>query len=216
MNKDMKKYYAQRAFEYEGIYRRSERQTDLALLEQRVSKAFDGLDVLEIACGTGYWTRFIARSAKSIFAVDCNAEGIVLASEKDYGTNCRVNFIRCDAYELNDIGTDFSGAFCGFWWSHLPQDRIATFLETLHFRLRPDARVLMIDNRFVHGSSTPISRRDANGNSYQRRTLADGSIHEVLKNFPTETELQVAVKKFGHRIRVTNHEFYWVLEYLSR
>jgi hypothetical protein len=34
-------------------------------------------------------------------------------------------------------------------------------------------------------SNTPISRRDADGNTYQRRTLDDGSVHEVLKNFPT-------------------------------
>jgi len=48
---------------------------------------------------------------------------------------------------------------------------------------------VFFDNRYVEGSSTPISRRDAQGNTYQARKLDNGSAHEVLKNFPTEREL---------------------------
>jgi hypothetical protein len=61
----------------------------------------------------------------------------------------------------------------------------AGWLDTLHARLQPGARVVLLDNSFVQTSSTPISRRDEAGNTYQLRTLDDGSVHEVLKNFPT-------------------------------
>jgi len=47
-----------------------------------------------------------------------------------------------------------------------------------------------MDNRYVDGSSTPISERDADGNTYQRRRLADGSDNRVLKNFPTEASYE--------------------------
>ena len=57
------------------------------------------------------------------------------------------------------------------------------------------------------------SRRDAEGNSYQQRTLDDGSVHEVLKNFPTRDE---AIARLGPRARDAEwiaHEHYWVLSY---
>ena len=50
----------------------------------------------------------------------------------------------------------------------------------------------MLDNQYVLGSSTPISRTDAEGNTYQTRPLKDGSSHEVLKNFPTHAQLLAA------------------------
>ena len=68
----IRSYYARRAKEYEEIYRKPERQGDLRELEAMLGAAFSGMDVLEIACGTGYWTQFIARSAHSVHAVDVN------------------------------------------------------------------------------------------------------------------------------------------------
>jgi len=49
----------------------------------------------------------------------------------------------------------------------------------------------------VPGSSTPISRWDAAGNTYQARPFAGGSQHEVLKNFPDEREAVSAVMDAG-------------------
>ena len=71
----------------------------------------------------------------------------------------------------------------------------------------------MLDNSFVQTSSTPISRTDARGNTYQNRTLDDGSVHEVVKNFPTADE---AFAMLGPRARApqwTAHTHYWILSY---
>jgi hypothetical protein len=57
----------------------------------------------------------------------------------------------------------------------------------------------MLDNSFVQTSSTPISRRDGHGNSYQNRTLDDGSVHEVLKNFPTPEEARALLGASARR-----------------
>jgi demethylmenaquinone methyltransferase/2-methoxy-6-polyprenyl-1,4-benzoquinol methylase len=73
--------------------------------------------------------------------------------------------------------------------------------------------VIFLDNRFVPASSTPISRRDADGNSYQRRALDDGSVHEVLKNFPTRDQ---AIARLGDRARDAEwiaYDHYWILSY---
>ena len=57
---DLVSYYSRRAAEYERIYRRPERQTDLSTLRQMLSDELRGRDILEIACGTGYWTEWLA------------------------------------------------------------------------------------------------------------------------------------------------------------
>ena len=76
------------------------------------------------------------------------------------------------------------------------------------------ARVVFLDNRYVPTSSTPISRQDAEGNTYQQRTLDDGCTHEVLKNFPTRDQ---AFAMLGPRARQPEwiiYTHYWVLSYL--
>ena len=67
-------YYAKRAAEYERIYAKPERQADLAALRQRMRRLFAGRKVLELACGTGYWTDVIAGSAAQVTALDLNEE----------------------------------------------------------------------------------------------------------------------------------------------
>ena len=54
-------YYRQRAAEYDEVYRKPERQADLARLRQLLPPLVAGKRVLEIAAGTGYWTEVLAR-----------------------------------------------------------------------------------------------------------------------------------------------------------
>ena len=59
----MAAYYAQRAAYYERVYFKPERQPDLRLMEAWLAEQFVGQQVLEIACGTGWWTRHGAARA---------------------------------------------------------------------------------------------------------------------------------------------------------
>jgi len=65
----MKEYYQKRAPVYDRVYAYPERQADLRFLEEYIPEQFSGLDVLEIAAGTGYWTQYIAGQAQSILAL---------------------------------------------------------------------------------------------------------------------------------------------------
>jgi hypothetical protein len=73
--------------------------------------------------------------------------------------------------------------------------------------------VVFIDNVYVEGSSTTISRTDGYGDTYQTRRLDDGSKHEVLKNFPNESELRAAVAGLASEVRVEFLQYYWILTY---
>ena len=77
-------------------------------------------------------------------------------------------------------------------------------------RLDPGARVVFMDNRYVEGSSTPVTRRDAEGNGYQTRRLGDGTTHEVLKNFPTAGQMEKRLGRYGSEVRFTNYQYYWM------
>jgi len=208
----METYYARRAAEYEKIYGKPERQADLARLRTDLPALLRGERVLEIACGTGYWTPLIAAQAESVLALDYAEETLAIARSKTYN-KANVRFERGDAYALPAWPQKFSACFAGFWWSHVPLARLDGFLRDLCARLETGAKVAFLDNRYVEGSSTPISRRDAEGNTYQSRRLADRSSHEVLKNFPAAQEMRTRLGRFGTDVAFSEYEYYWVATY---
>ena len=156
----MAAYYAQRAASYERIYLKPERQADLHAIAAWLTLQFSQCRVLEVACGTGWWTPHGALHAARWLATDLNPETLAVARAK--AMPACVEFRVLDAYSLTELnGETFDAAFAGFWWSHVPLARLQPWLSTLHAQLEPGARVVMLDNRYVPGSSTPISRRDA-------------------------------------------------------
>lgn len=208
----LEEYYARRAAEYERIYAKPERQGDLAALRARIAALLAGYRVLEIACGTGYWTEVIASSAAHVTALDATGETLDIARSKRYPPG-RVEFLRGDAYALPDSGRAQDAVFAGFWWSHVPLVRLDEFLAGVTRAVAPGALVVFLDNRYVEGSSTPISREDTGGNTYQQRTLEDGSVHEVLKNFPSEDDLRARALAHGTGVSMETFEYYWLLSY---
>jgi ubiquinone/menaquinone biosynthesis C-methylase UbiE len=124
-----------------------------------------------------------------------------------------VRFVQGDAYDLpTDLGV-FDAAFAGFWFSHVPLARQRAFLQGLGAVLAPGASVVLLDNRYVPGSSTSIAETDLQGDSYQLRTLDDGTTHRVLKNFPTEARLRQVLDGLADQLVLTELDYYWVLEY---
>ena len=201
-------YYTRRAHEYEQVYEKPERQADLARVRTWLRGALAGQRVLEVACGTGYWTTEVAPVTAAILATDASPAVLRLAREKPYPRD-RVEFELADAYALAGVPGAFTAGFAAFWWSHMPRERQPAFLAGLHRRLGAGATVVFVDNRYVTGSSTPISRRDEAGNTFQRRLLADGSEHEVLKNFSTPAELEATLSPVAHDLNIMEFAYYW-------
>lgn len=218
-------YYAARAPEYDRVYLKPERQADLRAIEAWLPAQFAGhcqAGLLELACGTGYWTWFLAPVLPALLALDAAEPTLAIARER-IARQCataspRVSFEIGDAYALDNVapGRRFDAAYAGFWWSHVPRDRLVAFLAGLHQRLTPGARVVFLDNRYVEGSSTPLSDRDDAGNSYQARPLADGSVHRVMKNFPDEAELEAVIQAAGGlSLQHQRWPHYWAVSYVT-
>lgn len=212
MPEELQQYYSRRASEYEQIYQRPERRQDLARLKTMLGDLLRGHRILELACGTGYWTAVIAPAAQSIIATDTSKETIAIAKRKAYPPN-RVRFIIADAYALDSVPGSFTAGFAGFWWSHIPKQCLSDFLHGFHRRLGDGARMVFIDNRYVEGSNTSIAGQDEAGNTYQVRSLRDGSHHRVLKNFPTADDLRVVLHGSSRELEVSELDYFWCASY---
>ncbi|HEY2507321.1 MAG TPA: methyltransferase domain-containing protein [Streptosporangiaceae bacterium] len=202
-------YYQRWAPNYDEVYAKPERQADLARLQELVPGLAEGRRVLEIAAGTGYWTQYLARSAESITATDLNPGPLAVAKQRHYG-DTPVRLLLADAYRLDGVAGDFDLVFCGFWWSHVLRADVARFAAGVRARAGSGAQLILLDNRFVPGSSRPITRTGPDGDTYQQRQLRDGSEYEVVKNFPSQAQLAADLAPVATRLAWTELTHYWL------
>jgi ubiquinone/menaquinone biosynthesis C-methylase UbiE len=213
MNTDLVSYYKDRAKEYEKIYAKPERQEDLKTATSLLQEIFAEKQVLEIACGTGFWTEKIAKTATSILATDINETVIDVARKKDFSEK-QVSFELADIYNF-PIQDKFESLFGGFIWSHILLQDLDKFLSTINSLVSPGATVVFMDNNYVEGSNHIITKMDEFGNSFQTRKLEDQTTHLVLKNFPTEEFLREKLKDISSEIKFFNLQYYWILCYTT-
>lgn len=211
-DREMKVYYASRASYYDAVYEKPERRDDIAFLKEHLPERLRGREVLEIACGTGYWSQHIAPGCLRYVATDGVAEPLEIARTRA-GLSQADCFI-ADAYALPATLGQFYGAFAGLWFSHVPHERSTEFFGSLHARLQPGARVVLIDNSTVQCAEFPIVETDDQGNTYQQRPLRDGTTHRVLKNFPSRPQLEALAQGFGaSRCEFRALDNFWYFEY---
>jgi len=108
-------YYAKSASNHDRIYDRPERKDDLKAMHGHVADTLRGHTVLELACGTGYWTRILAGVADHVVATDINPEMIAMARLRALPAD-KVTLRVADAWDLPDDLGDFTAVFIGFWW----------------------------------------------------------------------------------------------------
>jgi Methylase involved in ubiquinone/menaquinone biosynthesis len=145
-------YYAARANEYEKVYACPARQRDLLDLHKIIPAYLSRRRVLDVACGTGYWTRLIAPRAAAVTGVDLSPEVLAIAKAHQ-PMSAPATFVIGDAFALDQVSGTFDAAFLGFWWSHIPDFDLHRFLTGLHERLGAGALVVVLDNRCVEASS---------------------------------------------------------------
>ena len=203
-------FYAKSASNHDRIYDRPERQDDLAEMRAHVADALRGHTVLELACGTGYWTRIIAEVADKVVATDINPEMIAMAKLRALPAD-KVELRVADAWALPaDIG-DFTAVFIGFWWSHVKREEQERFLAQLKARAGKDMFVVLLDDAYVEGSSETVARTDLEGNTYQIRTAPDGERYEIPKTYPSDSALRKKLASSVREIRIVRLEYYWML-----
>ncbi|WP_239623998.1 methyltransferase domain-containing protein [Paenibacillus sp. H1-7] len=210
----LENYYGARAHEYERIYYRDDPnyQQELTILAASLKEQSRDRNVLEIACGTGYWTAIISETADHIVGVDIRPEVIEIAREKGMPKD-KVRFIVWDAYQIEEIEGSFDLGIANFWFSHIPKNKIEDFLTGLHNKLTAGSRVFMADNVYVEGRGGQLIRRDHSEDTYKLRELSDGSQHEVLKNYYSYEELRDIFEPVSEDLNIFMGQSFWYVSY---
>jgi SAM-dependent methyltransferase len=202
-------YYRKRAGEYDSIYTTALWQPELLVLHDWLVARARQRTILEVAAGTGYWTAIAAAVAKAIIATDLNAEMLAIASAKCFGDN--VALVRADCWRLPQFAGPFEVGMAHLWWSHVRKQDRGRFLSQLAAQLQPRGTLLMIDQNYVEGFGAPISWRDADGNTYQKRWLRNGDRFEIVKNFPDAAELERSMEDVCENVEILRLTHFWAL-----
>ena len=228
----LQEYYQSRAPEYEAIYNFSEpaRRVELDAIESLVRKTFKGESVLEIACGSGYWTELLSSVANEILAIDGSSAMLKIAQARAY-TKQNVSFKEQDAYRLNDLPQKYDAALAGFWLSHVPKNLLNSFLSGLQVRLKSGAPVLLLDNNLVEGMGGALVKPNGNNttsDTFKERKLADGTTYAIIKNYFNQDQLQKLLEPYAYEVdntvksaassavNITMGKWYWSALYLSK
>jgi SAM-dependent methyltransferase len=214
VNGDLVEYYSKRASEYEAIYGRQDpiRLSELRAISHAIMENFRGRCVLEVACGTGYWTQLAAKVAERIEAIDESFEMLEIARAKNIPAD-KVGFAQADAYNLDTVAGTFDAGLSNFWFSHIPKAQVNEFLHGFHKKLLTRATVFMADNVYVPDIGGELIRRTEIEDTFKIRELSTGSKHVVLKNYYDEEELQGIFAPLVIDLEIHVGQCFWWLSY---
>ena len=203
-------YYRARAAEYEQAYYRHmpERRREIDDQAENLLELVRGKDILDLACGTGYWTQIISRTARFIAAVDISVEMLREARQKTY--DAPTEFAMADLYRVPFQTASFDMITLGFWFSHQPKQEYDLFFRHLAQPLRGGGFIWMIDNNPpAEGSRMDSVRTDVHGNNYKKRHLQSGEEYVILKNYFSEDQLREIFAPYFTVRRLVFRTYYW-------
>jgi SAM-dependent methyltransferase len=185
---EQRDYYRARAPEYDDWWLRREGYAldagaregwfaDVAELEAELRRFGPAGEVLELAAGTGIWTRRLAEHADRVTAVDASPEVLARNREK-VGPGAAVDHVVADVFEWAPPRA-FDVCFFSFWLSHVPEARLAGFWDLVGRALGPGGRVFLIDNARAGDPRHTVGR----SGEVMRRRLSDGREFEIVKRF---------------------------------
>jgi len=175
-------YYREMAQEYdettgqtEGLQGAFARARDLLQQHAPVEK------VLELACGTGIWTRILLPLGRELTAIDASPEMLELAQQK-VGKEV-VQFQQADLFQWQPK-QQYDLVFFANWLSHVPPQRLNAFLGIVARAVRPGGSLAIVDQYAPMEEDQEIIVRDAEeGAIYAKRSLLNGQTFTVVKAF---------------------------------
>jgi demethylmenaquinone methyltransferase/2-methoxy-6-polyprenyl-1,4-benzoquinol methylase len=193
---EQKRYYAERAPEYDDWWYRRGRyelapdalarwRADVAEAESALDECAPRGTVLELAAGTGIWTRRLVRLADRVVAVDANAETLALNTSE-------AELVRADVFEW-EPAERFDLVFFSFWLSHVPEERFDEFWSRVRAALEPGGRVFLVDSGADDTAHTGTDQSDGE----ETRSLADGRTFRIVKRRWRPDELAERVAPLG-------------------
>jgi demethylmenaquinone methyltransferase/2-methoxy-6-polyprenyl-1,4-benzoquinol methylase len=206
-------YYRARASEYDETTPIRHDDASRGQLVDALEQFAPGGRVLELACGTGEWTRELARHGSRVTAIDAAPEVLAIAAARV--PDDRVRFIRGDIFRWQP-DQRYDVVFFSAWLSHVPPQRFDRFWELVGDCLEPDGRVFLIDELpAVAEHEQPIAAAVA---PTVERPLRDGSRYRAVKVFyePGDLRARLATLGWTSSIRRVGWRFFYAIAERNR
>ena len=213
-------YYRARAPEYDEWWQRSGRydrgpdatarwKAEVEQVDAELAGAALTGHVAELACGTGWWTERLARTADRLTCIDASPETIEINR-----TRLRSAGLPLPHYQVADLfdwrpDVSFDAVFFSFWLSHVPAERLAPFWSSVAAALQPGGRVFFIDS-LPDQTSTANNHRMPDPDGIQERRLNDGRSFRIVKLFREPAELTSDLQALGWQTEVGRTASYFV------
>ena len=214
-------YYRARAPEYDAWWFRTGRfdrgphdnaawHTESALVERAVADMLATTrpsSVLELACGTGLFTRHLAPRVAALTAVDASPEVIAINRQRVAAGNVRyveANLFAFDPTARHDL------VFMSFWLSHVPHARFAGFWSMVRRALAPGGVAYIVDSAHDPTSTAanhPTPDRHA---GIVTRRLDDGREFRIVKVFHEPAALTARLRRLGFESRIAQTPRYFI------
>jgi ubiquinone/menaquinone biosynthesis C-methylase UbiE len=170
----MKEYYERRAPEYDAttyeLFRAGGEAPDLHALERLVA-SLPGPRILDIACGTGWLTRLLRGE---VVGVDQSEAMLAIARARVPAAR----FVRAEIPPLPFEDDSFDVALAAHIYSHLEAERVRH--DFVREALRVASRLVVVEQAWRPGLDEE---------TWEERSLADGSRHRVFKRYYTAERL---------------------------
>jgi SAM-dependent methyltransferase len=220
---EQRRYYVERAGEYEDWWFRRGRYShgaeaderwfaETAALRAELDRMAPRGEVLELACGTGLWTAALAEQAERVTALDAAGEALALAREKVTAGN--VQWRQADVFAF-EPERRFDVCFFSFWLSHVPREMLPSFMEKVARGLAPGGRALLFDSARSERASARDHALNAPGEELSRRRLADGREYTIVKHWFEAGALQRTLQALGWTARTGSTGEFFVYGELS-
>jgi len=214
-------YYRARAAEYDAWWYRTGRfdrgaenngawRADVEVVESAVVATLAAArptSVLELACGTGLFTRHLAPYADRVTAIDAAPEVIAINRERVASRN--VEYVEADLFAWQPPAR-YDCVFMSFWLSHVPPARFAAFWSMVRRALAPDGFAYIVDS--AHDPTSTAANHpppDRHAGIVTRR-LDDGREFQIVKVFHEPAPLAATLDALGFTARIRKTPRYFI------
>jgi demethylmenaquinone methyltransferase/2-methoxy-6-polyprenyl-1,4-benzoquinol methylase len=215
------RYYRARAGEYDDWWFRRGRYdrgsafnaaflADAASVEDALCRYLDATrpaNALELACGTGLFTRHLAPRVGRLTAIDASPEVLALNCARMKGAP--IDYVLADLFDWQPRER-YDLVFMSFWLSHVPEARLERFWHMVADALADGGSAYVIDSAHEPTSTArdhPLPSRDA---GVVRRRLDDGRAFQVVKVFWEPDTLAARLGPLGWQCALARTPLYFI------
>jgi ubiquinone/menaquinone biosynthesis C-methylase UbiE len=189
-------YYRARAKEYDQSIGATEEPQEAFAKAAGLLRTMGPFEqVLELACGTGNWTRDLLQIGREFTALDAAPEMLEIARRK-LG-NAPVRFERVNLFQWEPM-QEYDLVFFAFWLSHVPPEELDAFLDKVRRAVRPGGSMVIVDQYAPTLEDRELIKEE--GGIYAQRPLRDGRTFTIVKVFYNLAALQDTLERLGFEV----------------